>query len=120
MARIDDKLDWPGSSGLHQHHGLPPPLEFTTVDAPFWRRIFQDDGLRTECCYDVAHINMPPVGAQCQTLDPFRTVNRSIGPFIGHFRMQVGISYDAFLNLRLGLDGKTDRLRLGSLARTQA
>src|SRR5205809_4600944 len=52
---------------------------------------------------------MPPIRAQCQALDPFRAVNRSIGPFVGHFRMQIGISYDAFLNLRLGLTGKRIR-----------
>src|SRR5206468_12872749 len=71
-----------------------------------WRRIFQDDGLRTEGRHDVAHVNVPPVGAQCQALNPFRAVNRAVGPFVRHFRMQIRVSYNTFLNLRLGLSGK--------------
>src|SRR5438477_3526018 len=52
---------------------------------------------------------MPPIRAQCQALDPFRAPNRSIGPFIRHFRMQIRVSYNSFFNLRLSLRGKRIR-----------
>ena len=35
---------------------------------------------------------MPEVSAQRKTFDPFRTVNRSISPFVGDLRLQVGVS----------------------------
>src|SRR5882724_7574901 len=37
---------------------------------------------------------MPEVGAQRKTLDPFRVVNRSISPFIGHLGLQIRVSTD--------------------------
>ena len=43
---------------------------------------------------------MPVVGAQRKTLNPFRTVNRSIGPFVSDLRLQVGISTYEELELR--------------------
>ena len=44
---------------------------------------------------------MPPIGAYRQALEPFRAVNRSVGPFIGNFRLQVGISDLALLHLHI-------------------
>src|SRR5262249_27088223 len=44
-------------------------------------RIFQNEGLRTEGRNDVAHVDVPPVGAQRQTFNPFRAVNSAVGPF---------------------------------------
>ena len=34
---------------------------------------------------------MPKISAQGKTSDPFRTVNRSIRPFVGNLRLQEGI-----------------------------
>ena len=36
---------------------------------------------------DRSHINMPPIGAQREPLDPFRAVNGAVRPFIGHLRL---------------------------------
>src|SRR4029453_18461264 len=49
---------------------------------------------------------MPPVGAQCQALDPFRAVNSSVRPLIRYFWMQIGVTQDSLLDLWLGLIGK--------------
>ena len=49
---------------------------------------------------------MPPVSAHCQTLEPLRTVNQPIRPFIGDLWLQFGIPEDAFLDLDIGLSGK--------------
>ncbi len=35
---------------------------------------------------------MPKVRAQRKAFDPFRTINRSVGPFIGDLRLQIGVS----------------------------
>src|SRR5437762_7586857 len=35
---------------------------------------------------------MPKVRAQGKAFDPFWTVNRSVGPFIGDLRLQIGVS----------------------------
>ena len=49
---------------------------------------------------------MPPIGAYRQALEPFRAVNQSVGPFIGDFRLQVGISDLALLDLAsVGVSG---------------
>src|SRR6266699_2683968 len=40
-------------------------------------------------------VDMPEVSTHRKTLDPFRTVNRSISPFVSDLRLQVGVStYD--------------------------
>src|SRR5256885_3955753 len=40
-------------------------------------------------------VDMPEVSTQRKPLDPFRTVNRSISPFVSDLRLQVGVStYD--------------------------
>src|SRR5262249_47203765 len=70
------------------------------------RGINQDDRLRAERCYNVAHINMPPISTQCQALYPFRAVNHSVGPFVRRFWMVSRISQNTFLDLRLSLSGK--------------
>ena len=44
---------------------------------------------------------MPPIGAYGQALEPFRAVNRSVGPFIGNFRLQVRISELTLLYLHI-------------------
>src|SRR4029077_8758167 len=49
---------------------------------------------------------MPPVGAQCQALNPFRAVNSSVGPFIRYFWMQIRVTNDSLLDLWLSLIGK--------------
>ena len=49
--------------------------------------IILDNELRTEERRDRSHINMPPISAECQALDPFRAVNGPVRPFIGHFRV---------------------------------
>ena len=60
-----------------------------------------DNELRAEGRHNVAHVNMPPVGTQGQTFDPFRVVHGTVGPFIRHFRMQEQVSSNAFLHLVL-------------------
>ena len=65
-----------------------------------------DNELRAEGRYNIAHVNMPPIRAQRQALDPFRAVNRPVGPFIGHFWVQLGVSANVFFDLDIGLRGK--------------
>src|SRR4029077_17981802 len=75
-----------------------------------WRRrskyqagkIMLDNELRAEGCHNRAHINMEPISTHGQALNPFRTVDDSVAPFIGRFRVQQGISRNAFLDLWLG------------------
>src|SRR4029077_302798 len=39
---------------------------------------------------------MPEISVQGKTSDPFRTVNRSIRPFVGNLRLQEGVSLDEY------------------------
>src|SRR4029077_74439 len=73
-----------------------------------------DNDLRTKSGHDIAHIDMPPIRAEGQALDPFRAVHGTVGPFICHFRMQVGVSSNAFLHLWFSpeLRGIRDRKRI--------
>ena len=57
-------------------------------------------------CNDVAHVDVPPIGAHRQALYPLGTVHGSVGPFIGSFRLQEGISVNAFLDLGKSEVGK--------------
>src|SRR5262249_35930158 len=70
---------------------------------PGGRRITLNDKLRAEGRHNVAQVDMPPVGTQGQAFDPLGTVNNSVRPFVGNFRVKKGISNSAFLNLRLRL-----------------
>src|ERR1700675_3691708 len=36
-------------------------------------------------------VDMPVVSTQSKTLDPFRTVDRSVSPFVSDLRLQVGV-----------------------------
>src|SRR4029450_7764322 len=47
--------------------------------------------LRAEEGRDRSHINMPPIRAERQALEPFRAVNDPVRPFIGHLRLWVGV-----------------------------
>src|ERR1700751_5788971 len=49
---------------------------------------------------------MPPVGAQCQALEPLWTPNGAVAPFVGDFRLQSRISNLALLNLNVSLTGE--------------
>ena len=62
----------------------------------------RDNEIRTENRGNRSHVDMPPVGAYRQALEPFRAVNQSVGPFISDFRSQVRIADLAFLDLTLG------------------
>ena len=57
---------------------------------------------------------MPPIGAYRQALEPFRAVNRSVGPFISDFRSQVRISDLALLDLPSVIGGCDGRIRAAS------
>src|SRR5439155_9453445 len=51
-----------------------------------------DNELRANERRNRSQINMPKVRAQGKAFDPFWTVNRSVGPFIGNLRLQIGVS----------------------------
>ena len=95
LVKIEDQIDWTEYT---------PRRRRTTEHQS--RIILLDKELRAGSGYDIAHINMPPVSAQCQALKPFRAPNRSVGPFIGNFWMQVGVSRNAFLNLRISPESR--------------
>ena len=65
-------------------------------------KIGLDNELRAEGRDERSQINMPPIRAQRQALEPFRAVNDPVRPFIGDFRLQQGISTNAFLDLLWG------------------
>jgi hypothetical protein len=98
----------------HQHNraGLagdftgPPKHEGPLLLNPRGGWITLDKELRAKQRHDIAHINIPPIGAHCQTLDPFRAVHDSVGPFVGDFRVQERVSDNAFLDLGLSLRRK--------------
>src|SRR4029434_5924721 len=54
----------------------------------------------------ITQVDMPPIGAQGQAIEPFRAVNNAVGPFISGFRFQVRISGNAFFYLILCLRGE--------------
>src|SRR4029453_15516587 len=54
----------------------------------------------------ITQVDMPPIGAQGQAIEPFRAVNNAVGPFIRGFRFQVRISGNAFFYLILCLRGE--------------
>ena len=86
-----------------------------------WRRttdnqtgdIVLNNELRAEEGCDRPHINMPPIRAERQALDPFRTVNGPVRPFIGDLRVEVGISYNAIFRTAIGLVSKWIEERCG-------
>ena len=57
-----------------------------------------DNELRAEVSDDGSQINVPPIRAERQTLDPLRAVNDPLRPFIGDFRLQVWISTDPYFD----------------------
>src|SRR5438309_1631241 len=69
-------------------------------------KIMLDNELPSENRGNRAHIDMPPVGADRQALEPFRAVNKSVGPFVSDFRSQGRIADLAFLDLILGEVGE--------------
>src|SRR5207249_4484083 len=50
---------------------------------------------------------MPEISAQGKTPDPFRTVNRSIRPFVGNLWLQERVSLDEYSDR--GVDGRLPR-----------
>src|SRR6202035_71192 len=70
-----------------------------------------ENELRSQKRRNRSHVDMPPIGAYGQALEPFRAVNQSVGPFVGNFRLHVGISDLALLHLNIswivgGREGK--------------
>src|SRR5205823_7844793 len=49
--------------------------------------IVVDDELKTEERRDRSHVDMPPIGAKREALEPFRAINSTIRPFIGDLRL---------------------------------
>src|SRR5262249_874145 len=104
VVRIDDQVDRPGFSSRiitgrteYRYAAWANDVRRTII----WRRKRQDDGLRTEGRHDVAHVDVPPISAQCQAFDPFRTVNSSVSPLIRYFWMDSGVTQDSLLDLWL-------------------
>src|SRR5437016_6146429 len=87
LVWIDNKRNRPGLTG-----NCARPTEYNDPVTGTARRILEDLGLRPDGRYKVAHIDVPPIGAQCQALDPFRTVNSAVGPLIRDFRMQMWVA----------------------------
>src|SRR6266478_5508017 len=96
LVKIEDQIDW-----TEYTPGRWRTTEYSNSDV-----ILLDKDLRPGSGYDIAHINMPPVGAQRQALNPFRAPNRPVGPFIGNFWMQQRVSRNAFLNLRISPESR--------------
>ena len=78
----------------------PAPAEARTRDQT--RELMIENELRSENRRNRSHVDMPPIGAYGQALEPFRAVNQSVGPFVGNFRLQVRIADLALLHLILG------------------
>ena len=76
FVRIDDQDDW---SRLTRNH-------WRTTENQTGDIIVSDECQSEERCYG-SHIDMPPIRAKGQTLDPFRAINGSVRPFVGHFRL---------------------------------
>ena len=96
LVRIDKDRDRPKRTGNGARSTeYEWPVRLVTKEC--------DCGLGTQGRHDVTHVDVPPVGAKCQSLNPFRAVNNSVSPFIRHFRMQEGVTGYAFLDLWLGL-----------------
>ena len=88
---IDNEGDGPNEPRRGRRTGYEPR-----------KRVFMiENELRSENRCNRSHVDMPPIGAYGQALEPFRAVNRSVGPFIGNFRLQVGISELALLHLHI-------------------
>src|SRR5712671_1486539 len=51
-----------------------------------------DDELPTGHRGKRSKVNMPEIGAEREAFDPFRSVNRSVGPFIGNLRIEKRVS----------------------------
>ena len=71
-----------------------------------------ENELRSENRRNRSHVDMPPIGAYRQALEPFRAVNEPVGPFISDFGLQVGISELVLLDLHIswivgGWDGSS-------------
>ena len=65
--------------------GLPGTRRRTTDNQT--GDIILDNELRAEERRDRSHINMPPIRAERQALEPFRAVNGPVRPFVGHLRL---------------------------------
>ena len=88
---IDDEGDGPNEPRRGSRTGYEPRK----------RAFMIENELRSQNRCNRSHVDMPPIGAYGQALEPFRAVNRSVGPFIGNFRLQVGISELALLHLHI-------------------
>src|SRR5438477_12828893 len=76
FVRINDQNDWSRFTRNHRR---------TTDDQIGVIKVNSE--LRAEEGRDRSHINMPPIRAYRQALDPFRAVNEPVRPFIGHLRL---------------------------------
>src|SRR4029077_8250118 len=83
---INDQKDWSRFTRNHRR----------TTDNQI-RVIKVNSELRAEEGRDRSHINMPPISGERQALDPFRAVNGPVRPFVGHLRLYIRISYNAYL-----------------------
>src|SRR5437016_1245559 len=76
FVRINDEDDW---SRFTRNH-------WRTTDNQAGDVIINSE-LRAEEGRDRSHIDMPPIRAERQALDPFRAVNETVRPFVGHLRL---------------------------------
>src|SRR4029077_20790181 len=74
---IDNERDRPNKAGRGRRTGYQPRK----------RAFMIENELRSEKRRNRSHVDMPPIGAHRQSLEPFRAVNKSIGPFVGNFRL---------------------------------
>src|SRR5256885_15575596 len=89
FVRINDQNDW---------SRLTRNLRRTTDNQIGVIKVNSE--LRPEEGGDRSHINMPPIRGERQALDPFRAVNEPVRPFVGHLRLEVGISYIEYPHAR--------------------
>ena len=117
VVRIDD-----------QRNCAPVWLTIRERRGTRWRRrpkyqagkIGVDNELRAERRDERSQINMPPIRAQRKALEPFRAVNDPVRPFIGDFRLQQGISGNAFLDLSgLGVNLENGSVHLWEVLRAR-
>src|SRR6516225_6445916 len=81
---INDQDDWSRAARTHRRTWYTRNRRRSTDNQT--RDIIVDNELRAEQGSDRSHINMPPIRAERQTLEPFRAVNGAVRPFIGHLR----------------------------------
>src|SRR6478672_3987073 len=98
LVWIDDKRDGANKARRGRRTGY----QRSTASPCSCKRAFMvENELRSDKRRNRSHVDMPPIGAYRQALEPLRTINGPVGPFVSDFRVQQGISELVFLDLHI-------------------